>query len=474
MEVVYEGIRLTPAQIAASALQEGVHVVGLSILSGSHRELIPSVMEALREAGVGDVPVIVGGIIPVADEAPLKEPASPPSTRRRTSTSRASCATSSRSSPSATARGHGLSRPGHPVVTATESLAAPTSVPSMTDGSSSAHAAGGDLRAPAVLNLVESRAPAAQAEIAALLAAVAPGALGGEAAGHIVGVTGPPGAGKSTLLSQLVAGWRARGRSVAVLAVDPSSKRSGGALLGDRARIDYDPADERDLHPLDGRRRPPRRPRPRHARGRARARGRVRRRRDRDGRRRPVGDGGRGGRGHRRRRRAAGLRRRAAVPQERDHGDPRRARRDEGRPRPGRRVGAARPARGAALARRARHGRRRGQLDRAAAGDRRDCSTRSTRTGSRATSPRGACARAACTRSPTSPPSTARAACARSAAAARPSAGWRSRTPGLDVPALERALAEHAGRRRERPSRRPGTIPAVLVDLLILLARSRS
>jgi ethylmalonyl-CoA mutase len=73
MEVVYEGIRLTPAQIAASALQEGVHVVGLSILSGSHRELIPSVIEALQDAGVGDVPVIVGGIIPVADEAPLRE-----------------------------------------------------------------------------------------------------------------------------------------------------------------------------------------------------------------------------------------------------------------------------------------------------------------------------------------------------------------------------------------------------------------
>ena len=56
-------------------------------------------------------------------------------------------------------------------------------------------------------------------------------------------MTGPPGAGKSTLLSALVAGWRKDGRSVAVLAVDPSSKRSGGALLGDRARIDADPAD---------------------------------------------------------------------------------------------------------------------------------------------------------------------------------------------------------------------------------------
>ena len=72
MEVVYEGIRLTPAQIVTSALQEGVHVIGLSILSGSHRELIPSVMQGLREADV-DAPVVVGGIIPEADVAPMKE-----------------------------------------------------------------------------------------------------------------------------------------------------------------------------------------------------------------------------------------------------------------------------------------------------------------------------------------------------------------------------------------------------------------
>jgi (2R)-ethylmalonyl-CoA mutase len=72
MDVVYEGIRLTPAQIAASALQEGVHVIGLSILSGSHRELIPAVIEALREAGVC-VPVVVGGIIPEQDVAPLEQ-----------------------------------------------------------------------------------------------------------------------------------------------------------------------------------------------------------------------------------------------------------------------------------------------------------------------------------------------------------------------------------------------------------------
>jgi (2R)-ethylmalonyl-CoA mutase len=73
MDVVYEGIRLTPSQIATSAAQEGVHVVGLSILSGSHRELIPAVLAALRDAGAGDVPVVVGGIIPEADADALRE-----------------------------------------------------------------------------------------------------------------------------------------------------------------------------------------------------------------------------------------------------------------------------------------------------------------------------------------------------------------------------------------------------------------
>ena len=97
--------------------------------------------------------------------------------------------------------------------------------------------------ASAALNLIESRAPDALAQAAALLAEVSPASLGGEASGHIVGVTGPPGVGKSSLLSRLVAHWRSQGRSVAVLAVDPSSRRSGGSLLGDRARIDTDPKD---------------------------------------------------------------------------------------------------------------------------------------------------------------------------------------------------------------------------------------
>ncbi len=97
--------------------------------------------------------------------------------------------------------------------------------------------------APAALNLVENRSPARRDEIAAMLAEVSPSKLGGEAPAHVIGVTGPPGAGKSTLLSALAATWRERDRTVAVLAVDPTSKRSGGALLGDRARIESDPAD---------------------------------------------------------------------------------------------------------------------------------------------------------------------------------------------------------------------------------------
>ena len=72
MEVVYEGIRLTPAQIVRAALDESVHVVGLSILSGSHLALVKDVMERMRAEGLGDVPVVVGGIIPPEDARALK------------------------------------------------------------------------------------------------------------------------------------------------------------------------------------------------------------------------------------------------------------------------------------------------------------------------------------------------------------------------------------------------------------------
>ncbi|MDH3656326.1 MAG: protein meaA, partial [Myxococcales bacterium] len=71
-DVVYEGIRVSPQQIVASALEEGVHLIGLSILSGSHLALVPEVVERLRAAGLSDVPVVVGGIIPEADAERLR------------------------------------------------------------------------------------------------------------------------------------------------------------------------------------------------------------------------------------------------------------------------------------------------------------------------------------------------------------------------------------------------------------------
>jgi LAO/AO transport system kinase len=100
-------------------------------------------------------------------------------------------------------------------------------------------AAGDRSAGPAALNVIEDRSAGGRERAAALLAEV--GAADGA---HLVGVTGPPGAGKSLLLSALVSAWRAAGRTVAVLAVDPSSKRSGGSLLGDRARIEHDPRDD--------------------------------------------------------------------------------------------------------------------------------------------------------------------------------------------------------------------------------------
>ncbi|MDF2094052.1 protein meaA [Knoellia sp. 3-2P3] len=71
-EVVYQGIRLTPEQVVAAAVAEDVHLVGISILSGSHMELVPEILRGLREAGAGDVPVIVGGIIPDSDAKALQ------------------------------------------------------------------------------------------------------------------------------------------------------------------------------------------------------------------------------------------------------------------------------------------------------------------------------------------------------------------------------------------------------------------
>jgi methylmalonyl-CoA mutase C-terminal domain/subunit len=72
MEVIYTGLRQTPEQIVSAALQEDADVIGLSILSGAHNSICPRLMDLLREKGLGDVLVVLGGIIPDADLAPLQ------------------------------------------------------------------------------------------------------------------------------------------------------------------------------------------------------------------------------------------------------------------------------------------------------------------------------------------------------------------------------------------------------------------
>jgi (2R)-ethylmalonyl-CoA mutase len=72
-EIVYEGIRLTPEQIAKAALEEGVHLIGLSVLSGSHVEMVEDVFNQLDQVGLKNLPVVIGGIIPESDAKLLKE-----------------------------------------------------------------------------------------------------------------------------------------------------------------------------------------------------------------------------------------------------------------------------------------------------------------------------------------------------------------------------------------------------------------
>jgi (2R)-ethylmalonyl-CoA mutase len=71
-EIVYEGIRLTPAQIARAAQEEGVHLIGLSVLSGSHLELVEDILSEMKTAGIADIPLVIGGIIPAEDARRLQ------------------------------------------------------------------------------------------------------------------------------------------------------------------------------------------------------------------------------------------------------------------------------------------------------------------------------------------------------------------------------------------------------------------
>ena len=185
-EVVYTGLRQTPEMVVNAALQEDVDVVGLSILSGAHMTLVPRITALMRERGLDDILVTVGGIIPDDDIGPLARGGR----RRACSGPGRRSARSRRSSARTPGRGT-RARVGEatldPIARATELAES---------------AVRGDRRALArLLTAVENRTPVAEAAMRRLYPRA------GRA--HTVGITGPPGAGKSTLVAALIGELRA-------------------------------------------------------------------------------------------------------------------------------------------------------------------------------------------------------------------------------------------------------------------------
>lgn len=205
MEVIYTGLWQTPAATVHAAMQEDVDVLGISLLSAAHMTIVPEVLRLSREAGIGEVPVVVGGIIPEQDKEPLRS---------------AGCS--------------GVYNPGTPMSAIVESITA----------LAAQHRARIE-KAPPIAAL--DTPPAVARAITWICAdrkegiAKMPAATGKSI---LVGVTGSPGVGKSTFIGRLARTLRERGKRVAVVAVDPTSPITGGSLLGDRLRMMRNEPDE--------------------------------------------------------------------------------------------------------------------------------------------------------------------------------------------------------------------------------------
>ncbi|MFQ5807190.1 MAG: cobalamin-dependent protein, partial [Phycisphaerae bacterium] len=198
MEVIYTGLWQTPPATVHAALQEDADVLGVSLLSAAHMSIMPEVVRLCREAGIPDLPVVVGGIIPEQDHEPLKE-----------------------------AGIVGVFNPGTPMNAIVESITALAARRreqlQATKGRPDLSTASGLARA--ITLIVDGR----EARL---------GALPKPARRSLcVGVTGSPGVGKSTLIGQIARRLRHRNRRVAVIAIDPTSLLTGGSLLGDRLRM---------------------------------------------------------------------------------------------------------------------------------------------------------------------------------------------------------------------------------------------
>ncbi|MBI3864166.1 MAG: cobalamin B12-binding domain-containing protein, partial [Planctomycetia bacterium] len=201
--VIYAGMWQSPEAVVRAVADEDADWLGLSLLSGAHRTLVPRVLELLQSAGLGDVRVLVGGIIPEQDVAELKQ-----------------LGVAEVFGPGTTIEAIGQFLHARPA------------------RSADPHKAGAPEGDRHRLSRLISAAARGETE------AWKPDASAREhARARVIAVTGGGGVGKSTLIGQLIEVIREAGRSVAVLACDPRSPITGGALLGDRIRMPSTPDD---------------------------------------------------------------------------------------------------------------------------------------------------------------------------------------------------------------------------------------
>ena len=198
MEVIYTGLFQTPQTTVWAALQEDVDVLGVSILSAAHMSIVPQVIRHCRESSIPDLPVMVGGIIPVQDHEPLRE--------------------------------QGVAavfNPGTPTATIIETI---QQIAEKHRQQRAAAATKPDIATSTGL----ARAITLYADGNEDLIGEIPGPT---VKTVCIGVTGSPGVGKSTFIGRLARDLREQGRRVGVIAVDPTSPLTGGSLLGDRLRM---------------------------------------------------------------------------------------------------------------------------------------------------------------------------------------------------------------------------------------------
>ena len=266
----------TPGEVARQAVEADVHVVGVSSLAAGHLTLVPELRAELARLERPDIMVVVGGVIPPADVPTLHEMGAAAVFGPGTVIAEAAVRPARRSCSAGACTG-----PDGGLMARTPDV--PALVKGVLDGSRAALAR--------AITLVESHRPDHRAAAQELLQELLPRA--GEA--HRVGISGVPGVGKSTFVEALGTRLTGAGHRVAVLAVDPSSTRTGGSILGDKTRMAHLAVDENAFVRPSPERRHARRGRARHA-GDDRADGGrgLRRRAGGDRRGRPVRGRGRG------------------------------------------------------------------------------------------------------------------------------------------------------------------------------------